>query len=276
MLFRRTRGEPAKIWKDLRSCSVNSSAPTDMLLSSFFGENLKGSLLKGSLDKHVRIHLPVPLPLPTPPLTLPTPFPLYPLSPHFSTGKPTPTTHLNPTPNPPPPGTPVGTRTPLRKLPPVKTTLYLVSARVLSFPRQPSSSSLVPLHLAYLNLQQGETNAERKTRGWKEAMGRKTIRRGQRWFIYTALVQATSEVPKTPMSVIIWNPQESCLQCLVAKDMLAASWESSWIWTPDKRPKLRKLEKVVAVSWVFQENSGRYSRSSRITRNFGNVREHFC
>ena len=61
-----------------------------------FGEKLKGRLLKGSFDKRVRIDLPVPLSVPTRPRTLPTPFP-FSLIFHR---KPSPTTNLNPTPNP--------------------------------------------------------------------------------------------------------------------------------------------------------------------------------
>ena len=68
-----------------------------------FGERLKGSLPKGSFDKRIRIDLPVPLPVPTPP----------PPSPPLS--------HLK-RPQTSSPGTPIGTRTPLQKLPLVKTT----------------------------------------------------------------------------------------------------------------------------------------------------------
>ena len=66
------------------------------------GGKLKGSLLKGSVDNRAHIDLPVPLPGPNPPPTLPTPFPF----PSYSTGRPW----------------PLGTRTPLRQLSPVKTT----------------------------------------------------------------------------------------------------------------------------------------------------------
>ena len=71
-----------------------------------FGEKLKGSLRKGSFDKHVRIDLPVPLPVPTPPPP-PRPQPLS-LFPRFRLEKhppPPPTTPLNPTPNLSPRGT---------------------------------------------------------------------------------------------------------------------------------------------------------------------------
>ena len=57
-----------------------------------FGEKLKGSLLKGSSDKRMRIDLPVPLPVSSRPPTAPTPFPF----PSFSTGKPPPTISPSP------------------------------------------------------------------------------------------------------------------------------------------------------------------------------------
>ena len=67
---------------------------------AFVGEELMGSLLKGSFDKRVRIDLPVPLPVPTPP------------SPPLTTP------HHPPEPNPKPlPRTQIGTRISLRKLP---------------------------------------------------------------------------------------------------------------------------------------------------------------
>ena len=59
---------------------------------------------------------------PPPPPILPTPFPFS----SFSTGKPPPTTLPEPDPKTPPPGTPIETRTPLRKLPLVKTTLQFL------------------------------------------------------------------------------------------------------------------------------------------------------
>ena len=60
-----------------------------------YGGKLKGSLLRGSFDKRVRIDLPVPLPAPT------LPRPPHPPShfPSFSPGKPLPTTPPNPDPN---------------------------------------------------------------------------------------------------------------------------------------------------------------------------------
>ena len=78
------------------------------LTSSSIGERLKGSLLKGSLDKSVRIDLPP---------TLPTPSPFA----SFATGKPPPTTHLNPTPKPSPRDTSKNSH-PFAKTTPGKTT----------------------------------------------------------------------------------------------------------------------------------------------------------
>ena len=93
------------------NCGVRHAA----LLQQYIGEKLKGRLLKGSFDKACALtcrflRRSPPHPPPSPP---PSPFPL------FSRGKPPPSTR----PQTPPPGTPIGTRTPLRKLPPVKTTL---------------------------------------------------------------------------------------------------------------------------------------------------------
>ena len=81
-----------------------------------------GSLLKGSFDKRVRIDLPVPWPVPTPPLRprSPSPFPHLPQANH-------PSPKFDPKPL--PQGTPIGTCTPLRKLPPVKTTLSFLEAQ---------------------------------------------------------------------------------------------------------------------------------------------------
>ena len=111
-------GEMTWIWQKEEFTNPLPTAMFPSLLPLIFGEELKpGSLLRGSLDKCVRIDLPFPLSVPTPPPTLPTPFPFS----LISTGKPPPTTHLNPTPNP-FPETPLGTRTPLRKLPPVRAT----------------------------------------------------------------------------------------------------------------------------------------------------------
>ena len=95
------------------SWSQNPLEATPPFQGTRSGEKLKGRLLKGSFDKHVHIDLPVPLPVPTPPSPSPSPFA------SFSTGKPPPTTHLT-RPQTPPPGTPIGTHSPFRKLPPAK------------------------------------------------------------------------------------------------------------------------------------------------------------
>ena len=81
---------------------------------------LRGRSLKGSLDKACALTCRFLLTVPTPP----PPHPPHPHSPFpsFSKGKQPPATPLNPTPNPFPRDT-SGTATPLRKLPPVKTTL---------------------------------------------------------------------------------------------------------------------------------------------------------
>ena len=68
------------------------------------------SLLKGSFDKCVRIDSPVPLPIPTSPPTLPTAFPPKPLAQAWL----------------------IWTRTPMRKLPPVRTTKSWFSGKGMS------------------------------------------------------------------------------------------------------------------------------------------------
>ena len=119
-----------------KQCSVEFEITTHLYIFSkwpcfvIFGEKLKGRLLKGSLDKRVRIDLPVPLPVPTlnPPPS-PPPVTPSPLLPHFPKGNSPPPPRWT-RPQTPPPGTPMRTVTPLRKRPPVK--FYpLVSARNL-------------------------------------------------------------------------------------------------------------------------------------------------
>ena len=83
-----------------------------------FGEKLKGSLLKGSFDKRVRIDLPVPLPVPTPP-----PHPPHPPFPSFST-------HPNPSPNPSPRDTNRNSH-PFAKTTPSKTTPWFLPEHLL-------------------------------------------------------------------------------------------------------------------------------------------------
>ena len=83
------------------------------------GEKLKGRSLKGSFDKACALTCRFLCRSPPHPPTLPTPFPLFP---YFHRENPPPTTPCT-RPRTPPPGTPIRTRTPLRKLPPVKTTL---------------------------------------------------------------------------------------------------------------------------------------------------------
>ena len=79
-----TLGIPGHSWShsqnythDLSHGKTNSRSNSRSDSWIWFGEKLKGSLLKGSFDKRVRIDLTVPLPVPTPPRTLPTPFPLF-------------------------------------------------------------------------------------------------------------------------------------------------------------------------------------------------------
>ena len=79
---KRGASNPAKVYANtsgretrLNCCYVVGR--TVLVNLSSIGEKRKGSLLKGSFDKHVCIDLPIALPVPTPPPTLPTPFPFF-------------------------------------------------------------------------------------------------------------------------------------------------------------------------------------------------------